>query len=141
MDKNENKSKNTLKKFKNKKIEHLFWGYLLIMPVFLGLMIFYIIPFFQNLYFSFTEIGLFGGAKWVGLSNYKKLFSDKEFLRSLKNTLKYVIIAVPVGIGISTILAVLLNTKIKFKGLFRTIYFFTGYSYGICKWCGLEMDL
>lgn len=123
LDKNETKSNNHLKKIKNKKIEHLFWGYLLIMPVFLGLMIFYIIPFFQNFYFSFTEIGLFGGAKWVGLSNYKKIFNDEEFLRSLKNTLKYVIIAVPVGISISTVLAVLLNTKIKFKGFFRTVYF------------------
>lgn len=118
-----NRSSIILKKMKTKKMEHLFWGYLLIMPVFLGLMIFYIIPFFQNFYFSFTEIGLFGGAKWVGLKNYKKIFSDEEFLRSLGNTFKYVVIAVPVGISISTILAVLLNTKIKFKGVFRTVYF------------------
>jgi len=108
---------------KNKKTEQAFWGYLLIMPVFLGLMIFYIIPFFQNFYFSFTEIGIFGGSTWVGLDNYKKIFVDKEFWQSLKNTFKYVIIAVPLGISISTVLAVLLNTKIKFKGLFRTIYF------------------
>ena len=114
---------NNKNKLKNKKIEQLYWGYLLIMPVFLGLTIFYIIPFFQNIYFSFTEIGMFGGSEWVGLENYKRLASDEEFLKSLHNTFKYVIIAVPVGISISTVLAVLLNTQIKFKGFFRTVYF------------------
>lgn len=107
----------------NKKAQSLFWGYLLIMPVLLGLMIFYIIPFFQNFYLSFTQVGMFGGSEWVGLSNYKKIISDGEFWKSMGNTVKYVIIAVPVGVGISTVLAVLLNQEIKFKGLFRTVYF------------------
>lgn len=108
---------------KNKKIEQLFWGYLLIMPVFLGLMLFYIIPFFQNFYLSFTEVGMFGGATWVGISNYKEILKSEEFWKGIGNTFKYVIIVVPIGVAISTVLAVLLNTEIKFKGTFRTIYF------------------
>ncbi|HAG45132.1 MAG TPA: sugar ABC transporter permease, partial [Clostridium sp.] len=52
------------------------WGYLLILPLLLGLGIFYIIPFFQNLYYSFTDLGSFGKYSWIGLENYKKLISD-----------------------------------------------------------------
>ena len=100
-----------------------FWGYLMIAPVTIGLIIFYVIPFFQNFYFSFTEIGTFGGSTWIGLDNYKRLMKDEQFFKAMWNTFKYVIIAVPVGVSISTLLAVLLNNNIKFKGVFRTIYF------------------
>ena len=60
---------------------------------------------------------------FVGLDNYKQLLADSEVWRSFGNTLKYVIVTVPVGLILSLILAALLNAKIKFKSIYRTLYF------------------
>ena len=54
---------------------------------------------------------------FVGLDNYKQLLADSEVWRSFGNTLKYVIVTVPVGLILSLILAALLNAKIKFKSM------------------------
>lgn len=109
--------------FKNKKWSDYFWGYLLILPVFLGLGIFYIIPFFQNLFYSFTDLGSFGKYSWIGLENYKKLFSDPDIPIALLNTFKYTIITVPISICISLVIATLLNTKIKGITFYRLMFF------------------
>ena len=58
-----------------------------------------------------------------GLDNYTYIFQDPEFWKSMKNTMIFVIGVVPLSIIISLVIAVLLNQKIKFRGLFRTIYF------------------
>ena len=58
-----------------------------------------------------------------GLDNYKFIFQDPEFWKSLQNTLIFVIGVVPLSIIISLVIATFLNQKIKFRGLFRTIYF------------------
>ena len=50
---------------------------------------------------------------FVGLANYKEMIGDKEVWRTFGNTLKYVIVTVPVGLALSTFLAALLNAKIK----------------------------
>lgn len=107
------------------KKKHKDWicAYLLIAPVFLGLIVFYIYPFFRSFYNSFLEVGRFGKTSWGGMINYKTLFQDNEFVKSLMNTLYYIILTVPVGICISLILAALLNSKIRGKSLYRVIYF------------------
>lgn len=58
-----------------------------------------------------------------GLDNYKMIFQDPEFWKSMGNTLLFVVGVVPLSIIISLIIATLLNQKIKFRGLFRTVYF------------------
>ena len=60
---------------------------------------------------------------FVGLANYKEMIGDKEVWRTFGNTLKYVIVTVPVGLALSTFLAALLNAKIKGKSIYRTLYF------------------
>lgn len=100
------------------------WGYALVAPTIIGLMVLNIVPIFQTLYLSFFKSGAFGkGNIFVGLSNYQKMFGDAQVWHAVGNTLKYTIIVVPLTIIISMILAVLLNSKIKGKGIYRTIYF------------------
>ena len=83
-----------------------------------------IIPIFQTLYLSFFKSGDFGkGNVFVGLENYSKMISDPQVWNAVGNTLKYTIIVVPATVAIAMILAVLLNSKIKGKGVYRTIYF------------------
>lgn len=100
------------------------WGYALVAPTIIGLIVLNIIPIVQTLYLSFFKSGDFGkGNIFVGLSNYTKMFGDVQVWHAVGNTLKYTLIVVPVTVVIAMILAVLLNSKIKGKGMYRTIYF------------------
>ena len=109
----------------NKKIldKDIFWGYLFIAPTLLGLLVLYIFPVLQTFFYSFTSWGDFGNYSWSGLENYKKMADDPEIWRAFKNTLVYAFAMVPISIGISIFVAVLLNQKIKGLGIYRTLYF------------------
>ncbi len=98
-------------------------AYIFIAPLVIGLAIFYIYPFIQNFWFSFNDVNKFNIAKFNGIDNYIELFKDPELGVSLLNTLKYVVITVPVGILLSLFTAGLLNSKIRGKSFYRTIYF------------------
>jgi multiple sugar transport system permease protein len=100
-----------------------FWGYAMIAPGFIGLLIFYIWPMLQTFYFSFTEWGPFGDAVWTGLANYRELFHGPEFLMALRNTLVYTVLSVSITEAIALVLAVLLNQKLRGMSVYRTLYF------------------
>ena len=95
----------------------------LILPTYLILFTFIIVPIFFAFYLSFNKWNLLGTMKYVGISNYKKLFQMEEFWKALVNTFYYSFITVPLGICISLILALLLNTRIKGLMFYRTAYF------------------
>lgn len=100
------------------------WGWLFILPTVIGLVVLNIIPIFQTLYQSFFKTGDFGkGNIFVGVENYVKVFGDHEVWQSLINTFKYAIVEVPFSIVIALVLAVLLNRKMKGRGIYRTIIF------------------
>lgn len=106
-----------------KKLNEMMWGYLMLLPLLIGIITFNIIPFFQNIFYSFTNLGAFGNYKMVGLKNYFRFIQDKDVLVAFINTFKYVFFAVPIGIGIALLIAVLLNSKINGKGIYRTLLF------------------
>ena len=97
-------------------------GVLFILPLFIGLTIFYIIPFFQTLFYSFTDLGAFGRYTTVNANNYIRLVKDNEVKKALLNTLKIVIVTVPIITFLSIILSILLNEKIKFVRIYRVLY-------------------
>ncbi|WP_375542023.1 carbohydrate ABC transporter permease [Clostridium gelidum] len=99
------------------------WAYAMIAPTILGLIILNIWPLIQTCYLSFNKTSGFGNNQWVGLDNYKRMFSDSAVIHAVINTLEYTAISVPVGVLLSLFIAVLLNAKIKGKTLYRTIYF------------------
>lgn len=111
------------KKMSDRRKNDIFWAYVLILPTMLGIGIFYVGAFFQNLVYSFTDMGAFGKWSWVGLENYKRLISDPEVAQTLMNTFKYTIFSVPCTIVVSIVVAVLLNSKIKGIGIYRTLFF------------------
>ena len=108
-------SKSTLNEWK--------WGYIMVFPTFIGLMVLNIIPAIQTLVLSFQKAGAFGKSTWVGLNNYKKLFQDPAVTKAVFNTLGYTIITVPAIVILYLIVAVLLNKKIRGTSVYRTIYF------------------
>lgn len=98
-------------------------AYLFIAPVTLGLLVFYIWPFIQNIWFSFNDVNKFNVSHFVGLKNYQTMLTDKAVWKTMGNTLKYVAFTVPVGVCTSLFLASLLNAKIRGKSVYRTLYF------------------
>lgn len=114
---------------KNDKYAH--YGYLFILPFFIVMAIFIMYPILNTIYLSFTE---WEGATippvWVGLKNFKRLFSDITsggiFLQSIKNTwILWAFNVIPQFIG-ALVLAVLLtdrHNKIKGKDSFRAIFY------------------
>ena len=66
-------------------------------------------------------------ATWVGLEQYRRLFTDPDlsgpFLRALLNNLTFAVVVVPVQTGLALGLAILLNRKLKAIGLFRSLFF------------------
>lgn len=100
-----------------------FWGYLMILPAVGGLTIFYILAFFQNLFYSFTDLGAFGNYSWVGLENYTKVLSDPQIPKAILNTTKFTVISVPISIILAILIATLLNSKIKGITVYRTLFF------------------
>lgn len=99
-------------------------GYLFIMPVVLGLLIFTIGPMIASFYFSFTKFPILKSPEWVGFGNYiKMLTKEKYFWQAVKVTVTYAVTAVPLGILGSFLLALLLDQRLKGIAFFRTCFY------------------
>jgi multiple sugar transport system permease protein len=99
-------------------------GWLCASPWILGFLIFTLGPMLASIYYSFTEFPLISSPEWIGLENYRLMLSgDKFFFQSLKVTTIYAIVSVPMYLVIGFFLAVLLNQRIRFVALWRTIYY------------------
>ncbi|MCD6291478.1 MAG: sugar ABC transporter permease [Anaerolineae bacterium] len=108
------------------KARHRGWiGYVFILPWLVSFLWFDLIPFVLNLYLSFTDYSV--GVKWpnwVGLANYTEMFTeDHLYGLSLKNTIYYMGFSVPLGIIFAFAIALLLNTDIRGRTAYRTIYY------------------
>ena len=99
------------------------WGWIMVAPTIIGLIVLNLWPFVQTLYTSFCEHLGFGHYKFIGLANYVEIFQTPEFWKATWNTIYFCILTVPLGLFLSLLVAMLLNAKIKFKGGFRTIFF------------------
>ena len=109
---------------KKRERREFLWGWGFILPTMLGLCILNIYPIISTIQKSFYKVGDFGkGSTFVGLDNYIKVFGDSQVWQALFNTLKYVVMQVPLSIFLSLITAVLLNQKIKGKSIYRGIFF------------------
>jgi ABC-type sugar transport system permease subunit len=99
-------------------------GYCFISPAILGLLLFVAYPMVTSLYHSFTKWNGLTPATWVGLDNYKFLFtSDPTFWPSLRVTVLWVVISVPATLLAGLALAVVVNRSIKGVKIFRTIFY------------------
>ena len=99
------------------------WAYAFIAPWTIVFIIFTIGPVLASLFFSFTNYNIVDSPRWIGITNYVNLFNDDLFWHSLKITFKFALIALPLGLVFSYMIAVLLNSKIAGINIWRTIYF------------------
>ena len=92
-------------------------------PNITGFLAFVLIPVFASLFLVFTEWDILTPPKWVGFTNFIRLFSDPTFGQVFKNTLYYTVISIPLSMLLSFLLALVMNRKIKGITIYRTIYF------------------
>jgi multiple sugar transport system permease protein len=99
------------------------WGYLFIMPCILGLVLFAFGPMIFSIYISLSEWNIITPVKFIGITNYINAFKDPLIPHSLRVTLYYCILSIPLGLIVTFLLANLLNTGVKGMSVFRTIYY------------------
>jgi ABC-type sugar transport system permease subunit len=98
-------------------------GYAFISPWLIGGLVFLLIPMLFSLVLSFSSWNMLEPAQFVGLGNFQTMAQDGQFWKSLNVTLLYTLFSVPLGILGALALALLLNTKIRGLGVFRTLYY------------------
>jgi multiple sugar transport system permease protein len=99
------------------------WGYLMVAPTIIGLIVLNVWPFIQTVILSFSTTHPFGYYELSGIGNYTQMFGNKEFWKATWNSIYFCILTVPIGIFLSLLTAVLLNAKVAGKTAYRAIYF------------------
>ena len=101
----------------------MWWGYAFVALPVLGFLLFGLGPMLASFYLSFTQYEVLSPPTWVGVDNYRRLFTSDLFVgKTMWNTVFY-FIGIPVGMILSLVLAMALNQKLRFEGFFRTVYF------------------
>ncbi len=100
-------------------------GYLFIGLYIIGLMVFTAYPFISSLYYSFTDYHTLRPThEWVGIQNYIKMFTeDKRFWVSFWVTIKFTFVGVPLKLGFSLLIAVILAKKTKLTNFYRAAFY------------------
>jgi multiple sugar transport system permease protein len=99
------------------------WGYLFIAPCIVGLALFSFGPMIYSLVVSFTEWDMITPARFIGAGNYKEILNEPLVGVSIRATLYYALLVVPLATIVTFLAAVLLNAKIKGISVFRTIFY------------------
>ena len=93
-------------------------------PWLLHLLLLEAVPILASFYFSFCDYQIVKPAKFLGMQNYVGLFTeDPRFIKSLYNTLFMVVIGVPAGMISGLVIALLMNTHVRGRALYRTMYY------------------
>lgn len=108
------------------------WFYIFISPWIIGFLIFTFYPMAASLFYSLHKYNIVD-IQYIGLGNYRELFQDQVFLKSLIVTGTYVCVSVPLSITAALAVAVLLNQKIPFVSFWRTLYYLPSIISGVAS--------
>ena len=96
---------------------------LFVLPTLIAFTLFFIVPFIMGIVLSFCKFTTVTNAHWVGIANYVKAFSNKDFMNALLFTVKFTVVSVITINVISFALAYGLTRGLKGTNIFRTIFF------------------
>jgi putative chitobiose transport system permease protein len=96
--------------------------YLFLVPALALVATFVIYPIGAVIYYSFTEYDIISTPQWVGLKNYQHLIADPTFWKAMTNSVVY-LVATPIVIVLSILLALVVNRRLPGISLFRALYF------------------
>jgi len=98
-------------------------AYLFLLPWLIGLVLITLGPMVASLYLSFTDYNLIQTPKWSGIDNYVRMFTDPRMLNSLRVTVVYVVVSVPLQLGFALLVALLLNRGMRGLGFYRSVFY------------------
>jgi len=106
------------------RLQKLVAPYVFISPGVIFYLMVTIIPMIWGFWISFHKWSIIWPAHpWVGLANYRALLTEDLFWTSLRNTAVYTAGVVPVEVALALMVALLLNTKLRGRGIFRLLYY------------------
>jgi multiple sugar transport system permease protein len=97
--------------------------FLFISPWLIGYLLFTLGPIVMNFAYSFSKYDAIKAPVFIGLGNYREMFNDMLFWKSLSVTAYYTVLFVPLAVVGAFLLATLLNQKIPLLGIWRTIFY------------------
>ena len=103
------------------KIEKM--GYVMAAPYMVYFLMFSAFPILFSLFLVFHRWNIVGPMKWVGLANLTLMISDPLFWKSIWNTVRFLLIHIPLQVIVALVLAEVLNQKIKARAFFRASFF------------------
>ena len=112
---------------------------LFVLPTLIAFTLFFIVPFIMGIVLSFCKFTTVTNAHWVGIANYVKAFSNKDFMNALLFTVKFTVVSVITINVISFALAYGLTRGLKGTNIFRTIFFYAKPYRRNCTWLYLAI--
>lgn len=99
--------------------------FLFTLPLVISYTIFFVYPMITGIFYSFTNWDGFRKAyQLIGFENFIKIMGDQRIAHSLSFTLRYTFLLVILTLALSLVFALLLNSRLKMQGFFRSMYFF-----------------
>ena len=95
----------------------------MVSPYLIFLTVFVLFPVFFCFYLTFQKWNIIAPMKFIGTDNYTRLFHDRLFWKAIGNTLKFLLLHIPLQLAVSLLLAYLLNQQIRAKSFFRASFF------------------
>jgi len=111
------------KAYRRKRMRNNLAGYTFLAPWLFGFVAFTSVPMLYSLYLAFTKYDVLSAPQWVGTANFVNMFQDGLFWKSVGITFKYVFILVPLRLAAALGVALILTTKHKGIGIYRTVYY------------------
>lgn len=101
------------------------WSYVYLAPMFILVLVFVIYPIFASMAYTLYDWnGIGDPSLFVGLGNFQQTIHDSLFWGSFLHTFLYMIVLVPVQLGLALVLALILNNpKLRFATFYRSVYF------------------
>ncbi len=98
-------------------------GHLFLLPWTIGLFLITLGPMAMSLYLSFTDYNLLQAPEFVGMGNIERMFSDDRLHNSLRVTFTYVLVGVPLQLGVALGVAMLLDRGMRGLSFYRSIFY------------------
>lgn len=115
---------NTKKRMNPVKRAESFWGYVFAAPNLLATVVFIVIPIAYSLYMAFMKWDMINPPEFIGLTNFtEKMIRDQQFWISIKNTVVYSLISIPLGLVSAMAVAYILSGELCGTSVFRSIIF------------------
>ena len=111
---------NQIKRFANQKHTA---GYIFTLPFIIGFFMFMVVPMGMSLYYSFCDYDILSPPVFTGLENFRHMFTDDTFFKTLKVTFFLAFVSVPLKLLFALFVAMLLLKNTKLSGFYRAAYY------------------